>query len=180
MARSRRNAEQMRKLREYCLNVMPKELREAAANELNVQADRVMGLQKTLLAAQTNTRTGNLLKTFRKVSFYKLGKGGQAQTGKPAVAVEIRVGRTNKKSENAAEDLGVSGYQVSVTGGQAAKKGRESGFYARFLEFGTRHMMARPFFFPVYRAMKNRVKAAVRKASGQTVKRVSRKTKVNA
>jgi HK97 gp10 family phage protein len=45
-------------------------------------------------------------------------------------------------------------------------------FYARFLEFGTVRMAARPFFFPVYRANRRRVigriNRAVRKAARQS------------
>lgn len=45
-------------------------------------------------------------------------------------------------------------------------------FYARFLEFGTIRMVARPFFFPVYRANRRRVlgriNRAVRKAARQS------------
>lgn len=37
-------------------------------------------------------------------------------------------------------------------------------FYARFLEFGTVRMAARPFFFPVYRANRNRVSGRISRA----------------
>lgn len=46
-------------------------------------------------------------------------------------------------------------------------------FYAKFQEFGTVKMAANPFFFPVYRAEKRRVKSNLRRA----VKRGFKKAK---
>ena len=46
--------------------------------------------------------------------------------------------------------------------------GDDNAFYARFVEFGTVNTRAQPFFYPPYRALRNRIKSrttrAVRKA----------------
>lgn len=49
--------------------------------------------------------------------------------------------------------------------------GGEEAFYARFQEFGTKTMPASPFFFPVFRAEKRRVKAALSRAVTRAAKR---------
>lgn len=39
-----------------------------------------------------------------------------------------------------------------------------AGFWARFVEFGTRYMRAQPFFFPIYRIMRPRFRARMGRA----------------
>lgn len=48
--------------------------------------------------------------------------------------------------------------------------GGEDAFYARFLEFGTLKMAAQPFFFPVWRARRKRVKARISRAISKSFK----------
>lgn len=45
-------------------------------------------------------------------------------------------------------------------------------FYARFQEFGTVNMPANPFFFPVWRLNKRRVRSAVSRAVSKAIKQV--------
>lgn len=82
-------------------------------------------------------------------------------------------------------DTGLLGLSIGWTFGEAPKgsmvigsfKGRSYGglrvtiyagggqaFYARFQEFGTVNMAANPFFFPVWRVWKPRVKSRIRAA----------------
>ncbi len=42
--------------------------------------------------------------------------------------------------------------------------GGDEAFYARFQEFGTANMVANPFFYPVWRAKKKKVKAGMSRA----------------
>lgn len=42
--------------------------------------------------------------------------------------------------------------------------GGDGAFYARFQEFGTVNMAANPFFFPVWRSEKRRVKSGIKRA----------------
>ena len=46
-------------------------------------------------------------------------------------------------------------------------------FYARFQEFGTKTMAANPFFFPVYRANRSRVKGRVNRALNRAVRKAN-------
>lgn len=46
------------------------------------------------------------------------------------------------------------------------------GFYARFLEFGTRMMQAQPFFFPTYRANKRNYRTRMSRAAKKALKRI--------
>ncbi len=48
--------------------------------------------------------------------------------------------------------------------------GDEGAFYAAFQEFGTVDMPANPFFFPVWRANKKKVKSGVSRAVAKAVK----------
>jgi len=43
-------------------------------------------------------------------------------------------------------------------------------FYARFQEFGTANMSANPFFFPVWRARKRRVKSRISRAISKSIR----------
>lgn len=86
---------------------------------------------------------------------------------------------------------GVLGASIGWTWGEAPKGsltigtvgGREYGalritiyagggdaFYARFQEFGTVKMPANPFFFPVWRARKRRVKGRISRAISKAIK----------
>lgn len=48
--------------------------------------------------------------------------------------------------------------------------GGDDAFYARFQEFGTRKMPANPFFFPVWRVRKRRVKSAITREINKAIK----------
>jgi HK97 gp10 family phage protein len=50
-----------------------------------------------------------------------------------------------------------------------------AGFYARFLEFGTRNMQAQPFFFTTYRANRR----AFRARTGRLLKKAMQRIKTN-
>jgi HK97 gp10 family phage protein len=51
---------------------------------------------------------------------------------------------------------------------------QNSAFYARYVEFGTSHSAAEPFFFPGYRLMKKRVKGQIRYSATKAVRKVAR------
>lgn len=48
--------------------------------------------------------------------------------------------------------------------------GAGDAFYARFQEFGTKNMSANPFFFPVWRARKRRVKSRLTRNINKAIK----------
>jgi HK97 gp10 family phage protein len=51
--------------------------------------------------------------------------------------------------------------------------GNNRAFYARWVEFGTVKMRARPFFFPSYRALKRRVRGRVTRATTKAARKVA-------
>lgn len=48
--------------------------------------------------------------------------------------------------------------------------GGDKAFYARFQEFGTKNMVANPFFFPAYRAKKKSMKSALTRSMRKALK----------
>ena len=60
--------------------------------------------------------------------------------------------------------LGTVGGKESGTLRITIYAGGNDAFYARFIEFGTVKMTARPFFFPVWRTRKKKVQAGIRRA----------------
>jgi|GEM_PF-2136995 len=67
-------------------------------------------------------------------------------------------------------------FVVKITaGGRATLKqgaGSKPYDYARAVEFGTQDMQPRPFFFPIYRARRKAIKAAVKKQIRNSVRKV--------
>ena len=64
------------------------------------------------------------------------------------------------------------GGELTITiyaGSRDKDRGIDDAFYARWVEFGTQHMQAQPYFFPSYRANKKAasrgVRAGIRKAA---------------
>lgn len=49
--------------------------------------------------------------------------------------------------------------------------GDNKAFYARMVEFGTPKQTAQPFFYPIYRAFKKRMKARISRAAGKGARR---------
>lgn len=54
-------------------------------------------------------------------------------------------------------------------------KGDKTAFYAYFVEFGTTTTGAQPFFFPVYRSNRKRVKAAISRGVKRAMQRSNKK-----
>lgn len=73
------------------------------------------------------------------------------------------------KSRASAGTKAAAGAGLAITiyagGGQA--------FYARFIEFGTVKMPARPFFFPTWRIYKKRAKSRISRGTKKAVKAAS-------
>ena len=60
------------------------------------------------------------------------------------------------------QEYGAMRITIYAGGGEA--------FYARFQEFGTINMPANPFFFPVWRARRRRVKARISRAVSKSIR----------
>jgi HK97 gp10 family phage protein len=52
--------------------------------------------------------------------------------------------------------------------------GDSDAFYARWIDFGTQKMRARPFFFPAYRANKRRVRSRITRAVNKAARTVAK------
>ncbi len=61
--------------------------------------------------------------------------------------------------------------RITIYAGTRDKKlGNMDAFYARFVEFGTKHAAAHPFFYPSYRALRKRVKNRIVRESRKAIK----------
>lgn len=60
-----------------------------------------------------------------------------------------------------------SGFTITIYAGNS------EAFYARWVEFGTQNMTARPYFYPSYRALRRRAKGRVTRAVNKAFKKVS-------
>lgn len=60
--------------------------------------------------------------------------------------------------------------RITIYAGRSGNNLYDKGYYARFVEFGTVNSAARPFFYPVYRARKRRVKSRVTRAITKAIK----------
>jgi HK97 gp10 family phage protein len=112
---------------------------------LLTQASLLASEQRSLAAEDPNAEKPGALKASIRVE-----RG--APTSKKAIVIKIKAG----------------GEKTAGTGEKSAKPYD----YARANEFGTQKMKAQPFFFPVYRARKKEIRAAVRKAISLAVKGV--------
>lgn len=94
-----------------------------------------------------------------------------------AGALRDSIGWTWGKAPKGAMTLGkvaesAIGGDLTITiyaGSRDKSSGVDDAFYARWVEFGTQHMNAQPYFFPSYRANKKRaarrIRAGVRRAA---------------
>ena len=64
---------------------------------------------------------------------------------------------------------------LSITVYAGDFKGDKTAFYAYFVEFGTTATGAQPFFFPVYRANRKRIKSAISRGVKRAMKRSNTK-----
>ncbi|WP_196258570.1 HK97-gp10 family putative phage morphogenesis protein [Pelagibacterium limicola] len=51
--------------------------------------------------------------------------------------------------------------------------GNSKAFWARWVEFGTKKMRARPYFFPSYRANKKRMRGRITRATNKAARRIA-------
>lgn len=63
---------------------------------------------------------------------------------------------------------------ITIYAGTRDKKlGDADAYYARFVEFGTKHMAASPYFYVSYRANKKKVRSRIRRATTAAAKEVA-------
>lgn len=60
--------------------------------------------------------------------------------------------------------------RITIFVGKRGNNLYDEGWYAPFIEFGTSKMAARPFFYPVWRARRKRVKSRIARAISKGIK----------
>lgn len=116
---------------------------------LAAQADKIVAQMKKHAPVRTGDLQisiswcwGNAPKGTLTVGTVGVGKGGRT----------FKQGKSN------------NGLRISIYAGGGEE------FYAWFVEFGTQHMAAEPFFYPIYRANRRSAKAAITRAITKGVK----------
>jgi HK97 gp10 family phage protein len=126
------------------LRILPAAFRAEIKTAMAAQADEITGMMRRLAPVDDGDLRDSIA--------WRWGK--TAPKGSLAVA---QIG------DGTAEQRGDLAITIYAGGGKA--------YYSRWVEFGTRKMAARPFFFVSWRAnrkpAKNKIRAAVRKAAKQ-------------
>lgn len=132
------------RLQRKLLRKIPDSVRDATRNAMAEGAARIVGMMKTLAPVKTGALRHSIGWTW-----------GEAPSGSMAIG--------QIKPRRAGDEV------ITIYAGTRNKAlGRGDAFYARFVEFGTVKMSARPFFYVSYRqhrkAVKSRVNRAMKKA----------------
>lgn len=129
------------------LTIIPREARTEIYHAMADQADEIVEMMQRLVPVEF----GDL----RRSITWHWGPRGRKRPGTTELG-ELRAAQR--------EDLTIT---IVAADNEA--------FYGRFIEFGTRHMAARPFFFVSWRAnrrpARNRIRAAVRRAARRVAAR---------
>lgn len=136
------------------LDRLPKIARDLIRQKMGEAADEIVAMMKSLVPVlkepDERRRAGALRDSIG-------WTWGQAPKGSMVIA--------SMKGAGAGGDLTITIF----AGSRDKKKGVDDAYYARWVEFGTRHMAAQPYFYVSWRANKRRagrkVRAAVRTAA---------------
>lgn len=126
------------------LRALPEAARAEIAKAMEQSANEIVALMKSLVPVDTGDAQMSISWTW-----------GDAPKGSMVLGKVRQGGR-------GAGNLVIT---IFAGGGDA--------FYARFLEFGTKNMPARPFFYPSWRALRRRVRGRTTRAINKSAKRVA-------
>ena len=143
------------------LSALPTQTRSAIRQALAEGADEIVGMQKRLVPVKTGKLRDSIKATFGDKPAQS--SAGLAGGGKVAGDPDLT---------------------VWITAGGGAKS---TGWYARFVEFGTKPHVAggkfagaahpgakrQPFFFPAYRALRKRVRGRITRATTKAARAVA-------
>lgn len=127
------------------LAAVPKKARDELRKALELSADEMVAHMKRIVRVETGDAQMSISWTW-----------GDAPKGAVVLA----------KSKRSAYSKAVGAAGMSIT----IYAGGGDAFHARFLEFGTVKMMAKPFFFPTWRIYKKRAKSRIGRATRKAVK----------
>ena len=125
------------------LNAMPQIAKEEIKKALEQSADEIVELAKNLVPEDTGELRDSIGWTYGKVP------RGAMTLGKVFAS-------------KLATDLTITIYA-----------GNSEAYYARFVEFGTQKMSARPYFYPSYRANKKKAQSRIRRSITRAAKKAA-------
>lgn len=126
------------------LRALPNAAREEIAKAMEQSANEIVSLMKSLVPVDTGDAQMSISWTWGDAPKGSMVLGQVRQGGKGAGNLVIT---------------------IFAGGGEA--------FYARFLEFGTKNMPARPFFYSAWRALRRRVRGRTTRAINKSAKRIA-------
>ena len=129
---------------------IPAKVREAVAKALEQGATEIVNFAKALVPVDSGALRDSIGWTW-----------GDAPKG------SITIGKVARRKDG---DMVITIY----AGTRSKDLGNMDAFYARFVEFGTQNMTARPFFYPAYRTVKRRVKGRVTRNMRKAIKEAVR------
>lgn len=125
------------------LNAMPRIAKDEIKRALEQSANEIVELAKTLVPEDTGDLKDSIGWTYGKVP------RGAMTLGKVFAS-------------KLATDLTITIYA-----------GNSEAYYARFVEFGTQKMSARPYFYPSYRANKKKAQSRIRRSITRAAKKAA-------
>lgn len=134
------------------LALIPKSVTEAVRIELEKQATEMVSMMKRLVPFESGALRDSIGWTW-----------GDAPAGSMVIGT-VKAGGAKRGAVGAS----YASMVITIYAGSSGKKGDT--FYARFQEFGTRKMVANPFFFVTYRARRKSAKSALTKAMRKAIK----------
>lgn len=152
-------AKGLQNLNRKLTKALPQKVYDQVRVALAAQADRIVAQMKRFAPVDSGDLQmsiswcwGNAPKGTMTLGHVGIGKGG-------------RGGISNSRTRKAfAQSKDTTGLRISIYAGGGDE------FYAWFVEFGTQHMAAEPFFFPVFRANRRSAKSAISRAISKGVK----------
>lgn len=126
------------------LRALPDAAREEIAKAMEQSANEIVALMKSLVPVDTGDAQMSISWTWGDAPKGSMVLGKVRQGGKGAGNLVIT---------------------IFAGGGEA--------FHARFLEFGTKNMPARPFFYPAWRALRKRTRGRTTRAINKSAKRIA-------
>lgn len=147
---------------------VPERVKEAVRQELEAQAERIVQEMRSIAPKRTGRLAASINWTWGRAPAGSMTIGTVSAGGKRAGSKYATMSITLY-----AGDSTTTARQRRASGTRRRDANRSGYFdanYARYLEFGTSRMRARPFFYPVWRARRRSVKTRVARAISKAIK----------
>lgn len=130
------------------LELMPQAIKEEMRKAMALGADEVVALAKNLVPVDQGDLRDSIGWTW-----------GDPPKGSIILGNIKRSGKAQARKD--------AGLLITIYAGN------DQAYYARWVEFGTVHMTAQPFFYPSWRAVRKRVKSRVTRSTNKAIKQVA-------